>query len=97
MNISKKIAKKFVGKGWSKLIDEIYEFLPEDITILQVKEKFGGLRFYVASASEEVLDRIYAIEERSLTICDVCGRTGQPTTKGWIATRCDKHKKVGDV
>ena len=39
LNISREEAKRCVGKGWSSLIDAIYDKLPEDVYILQIKEK----------------------------------------------------------
>jgi hypothetical protein len=38
MNISREEAKRCVGPGWSSLIDAIYDRLPEDAFIFQVKE-----------------------------------------------------------
>ena len=94
MNIDKERAKACVGPGWASLIDEIYDILPDDAYILQVKEKFGGLRFYVSSGKADILDRIYEIENRSLAMCEMCGKPGRPTGKTWIITRCEEHKDV---
>jgi len=59
--------------------------------VTQVKEKFGGLRFYVSAATDEQFAYIRFAEEMSLTTCDVCGDRGRPTKDGWIVTRCNKH------
>lgn len=47
----------WVDEGWhnliKKLVFDIKELIPEEaINILQVKEKFGGLRFYVGTSYE---------------------------------------------
>lgn len=91
MNISLEEAKKSVGYGWSKLLEEIYEILPEGAYILQIKEKFGGLRFYVENVPESVQEFIWEKENESGSICEVCGKEGQPRDGGWIKTLCDEH------
>ena len=93
MNISREDAKSCVGPGWASLIDAIYDRLPEDAHILQVKEKWGGLRFYV-SGTTELLDFIDEMEAMSLKTCEVCGQPGKPREGGWIRTLCDEHSKA---
>ena len=85
------------GDGWFKIIDQ----LSADITLLdekngtttiavQVKEKFGALRFYVESGSDAVYDLIDAAEEESLKTCEMCGEPGELRGVGWVSTMCDK-------
>lgn len=84
-----------IGKGWYPLVQELVEDLKKlgwDGTILQIKEKFGGLRFYIGSGSEEIWNRIEEAEKKSYTICEVCGESGEVRSEGWIRTLCDKHK-----
>lgn len=90
INISKEDAKRCVGPGWSNLIDSIYDRLPEDAYIFQIKEKYGGLRFDVSS-NESILDFIGEVENESLSICELCGDPGEPRETGWIKTLCNKH------
>jgi hypothetical protein len=67
------------------------------IHIDQVKEKFGGLRFYY-SGGDDTIDGIVSLAESlSYQICENCGSTkdvGQ--TQSWISTLCkecgSKHK-----
>jgi len=86
--------------GWLQMIhDLITELLAAgwDKQICQIKEKFGGLRFYIGSGSEEIWDIISKYEELSYSICEVCGETGEIRKdcgwKGstWYKTMCDKH------
>jgi len=42
--------------------------------ILQVKEKFGGLRIHVNHANDAIRGRIEAAKQESLNICEVCGQ-----------------------
>jgi hypothetical protein len=85
------------GDGWFKIIDQ----LSADITLLdekngtttiavQVKEKYGGLRFYVQAGSDAIFDLIDAAEEESLKTCEMCGEPGELRGVGWVSTMCDK-------
>ena len=72
--------------------------LAPEYSILQVKEKFGGLRFYSASGQEdkEVNEKIYALigqaEAKSYKICQFCGKDALPeeenTFTSWYYTCC---------
>ena len=80
-----------VREGWANLVREAFENKPENIKIVQVKEKFGGLRIYTDYHIEEFENLLQDIERRSFTICDVCGKPGTPRAKGfWIRTTCDE-------
>lgn len=59
----------------------------------QVKEKYGGLRFYVDQASPAVQKIIDRYELKSECICEVCGEPGAIRDDGWLTTRCDNHYK----
>ena len=93
MNISREDAKLSVGPGWGKLLDEVYDRLEKfpDAYVAEVKEKWGTLRIYVYGVDEDTLEFIDEIEERSGTICEVCGEPGKLRDGGWIVCRCDKH------
>ncbi len=63
-----------VGPGWKKLVDPLEEVCKLTNTkILQVKEKFGGLRFYVSGAPEWLYDLIHVAEWASIKTCEDCG------------------------
>ena len=55
----------------------------------QIKEKLGGLRFYVTSCGNSIHDLIEAAEEKSLETCESCGLSGRKRRGGWIRTLCD--------
>lgn len=61
--------------------------------VMQVKEKFGGLRFYVHGATEEQFDYIGFAENFSYRICEKCGTTHNVMTYncGWIKSLCAEH------
>lgn len=68
------------------------------VRAVQVKEKFGGLRFYTNYSDDYVDGLIDLAEELSYNICEACGSMNNVIqTKGWIFTLCqdclDKHPK----
>ena len=58
---------------------------------VQVKEKFGGLRFYVQGATDKHWNYISFAEGMSYRTCEECGGVGQRYTIGWHRTLCDIH------
>jgi len=56
----------------------------------QVKEKFGGLRFYMTSKNDEIHALVREAEQLSYEFCEECGKPGQTDNKGWIRTLCEK-------
>jgi len=89
-----------IGKGWYQLIHDLFEELIKtnwDRDVHQIKKKFGGLRFYIGNANQEVFDIISKYEELSYHICEVCGETGELKNdcgyngRNWYKTLCNKH------
>lgn len=91
------------GDGWYALIDALCKHLQDmtdynpnhtqfpQIIASQVKEKYGGLRFYTIASSDYQDGAIAMAESMSFRICDVCGASGKPNSEGWIHTRCEAH------
>lgn len=109
-----------VGAGWWKIllegfdrIEAILKEVPDTfIAILQVKEKFGGLRVYTDlrrsngdrldwGEHEELHNRVgIVIEEmeyKAAITCEMCGEPGESRGGGWIKTLCDKHEKIREA
>lgn len=85
-----------LGKGWEKLLAKLYDdlvLLGWDTVLLQHKEKFGGLRFYIGNGNDEIFNRINEAEAESLKTCQWCGKPGHPRDGGWILTLCDECAK----
>ena len=84
-----------VQVGWypliKNLIDELIT-LGWDKQVTQVKEKFGGLRFYINGGSDEMYNKITESEKLSHETCELCGKKGELRTKiRWFTTLCDEH------
>lgn len=65
-------------------------------TILQVKEKFGTLRFYHAGGNDFFDGMVSMAEATSSRICEQCGKPGRPRSGGWILTLCDECSNERD-
>ena len=96
-SISRRNAKKCVGPGWSKIIDNLYDHKPRSVYVLQVKEKYGGLRYYTGGVPPEFDKLIDEAEARSEVTCEACGEPGSiDWTRGWQSCRCPKCRKEDD-
>lgn len=63
----------------------------EQVIAVQVKEKFGGLRFYYRGGDDYIRGVVDMAEEMSYVTCEECGAPGKPTKGGWIRTLCEEH------
>jgi hypothetical protein len=96
--------------GWFDLIDELCgniqsyidnnshapdRIIPQ-VTVDQVKEKFGTLRFYTTGGDRLIDGMIWFAESMSGRICETCGAPGKTRGRGYIYTACNEHAKEGD-
>lgn len=88
IHIDRDKAKECVGIGWHTLIDEVYDRLPNHVRVTTVKEKMGTLCIYVQSADDGLYDHLQSIQDRSATICEICGRDGKLCDGSWRKTLC---------
>ena len=94
----------YCGDGWFdilwRLCEELYAMGPK---VLQIKEKFGDLRFHAvfpADYTKQGWECIRKAEEEASETCEDCGKPGElRINDGWRSTECDTcHKKnVKDV
>lgn len=84
------------GAGWFELCLELIKLCDKrGVEVVQIKQKFGELRFYVGEAPNEVHEAIRLAMDRSHTICEECGKPGKRGGRNWIATLCDEHRGSG--
>ena len=66
----------------------------EDLpTIVQVKEKYGTLRFYIDGGTPDMEYYIVFAEAMSGRTCEICGSPGESRNNGWVRVLCDKHHR----
>jgi hypothetical protein len=67
------------------------------VTVSQVKEKFGTLRFYYDGGDERIDGMVRMAESMSSVICETCGDRAQLRGRGWWYTACEKHTRPEDL
>jgi hypothetical protein len=88
------------GDGWEPLLRDLSAKLEAAIALLpadeqpqykamQVKEKFGTLRFYLTMGTDEMYDLIEVAEGVSGRTCEGCGQPGSMHSEGWMFVNCD--------
>jgi hypothetical protein len=87
-----------IGDGWFKIMYELVKGIKANdlkkgdwITkVTQIKEKFGGLRFYVTGTSDKNWALIRNAEQKSYGVCEESGSEVEvgTWTFGWIRTMC---------
>ena len=91
------------GDGWYDIIHDLCTRIQEhcdknpnveQVQARQVKEKFGGLRFYVKGGDKSVVKMIMDTENESYRTCEKCGSkvrvSCNVTANGWISSLCQK-------
>lgn len=91
----------YCGDGWYTLIDELCSGIQqhvdrehaEQVVVLQIKAKFGGLRFYYRGGDDAIRGMVEAAIKRANSLCDVCGKAGTLSEgeTGWLRIRCLAH------
>lgn len=90
----------YIMPGWVAIVTDLCAAIDQALgaersasfRILQIKEKFGGLRFYARPVFEEVKPLVLAAEERAYRTCEICGQPGELRDKlAWWSTLCEDH------
>lgn len=86
------------NKGWSALIEKMCADIDVHMKILaepilfqwsQIKEKFGGGRFYYNGGDDVISKIVSDAENDTYDVCEVCGsRDDVGQTLGWITVIC---------
>jgi len=80
--------------GLEPLVEEFEQESGCQFEILQVKEKFGGLRIYVSGAHDAIRQRLEAAKMESTRSCEICGQPGALRESRWIKILCDEHTTI---
>jgi hypothetical protein len=97
-----------IGEGWWQIIESLcgniqhytdwqnknhekHPVVPQ-VTVNQIKEKFGGLRFYYSGGDDEISGMVRMAESWAAHSCEECGKPGKSRGGGWIRTLCDEHE-----
>lgn len=94
-----------VNAGWLPIVVDLHRSIlrldPEDYQVTQIKEKFGGLRFYYSVNKEysmAVAELVRTAEKTASETCEVCGAPGHlRTERAWLLTLCDRHNTAEPV
>jgi hypothetical protein len=90
------------GDGWFNILDQLMgniqhhidwknrngEVVPQ-VTLDQVKEKFGTLRFYYSGGDDIIDGMVRMAESMTGVTCESCGNVGETRGGGWIHTYCE--------
>ena len=93
------------GDGWFGLIDELCHTITlfvsqnkvDPVRVTQVKEKFGGLRFYYHGGNDLIRGMSWFAEALSFTICEKCGSKGTLRDNGYLKTLCTLCNKPDNI
>ena len=94
-----------VGAGWYPILEKLCaniqyhidwknretETVPQ-VVVEQIKEKFGGLRFYYQGGDEYIHGLVSMAESWAGSTCEKCSGVGKRRDGGWIRTLCDFHE-----
>jgi len=89
-------------KGWYWLIDQLCSSIQsyidnnpqnniQQVECVQLKEKFGSMRFYYDGGDETIHGMVWLAEHMSYHTCEYCGCTKNVRqTSGWIKSLCTR-------
>ena len=83
---------EYKEKRLAEIVAGDFRPVPESIpqvTLDQVKEKFGTLRFYYSGGDEYISGMVTMAEAMSGTTCEGCGNPGERRGGGWVHTYCE--------
>jgi len=100
------------GDGWYNIIDNLCHQIQhridwktkadspvQQVEAVQVKEKWGGLRFYYEGGDEFIEGLVSMAEILSMTSCIGCGIPVEKTTRSWnkICSSCEQVRHLSDI
>lgn len=93
------------GTGWYDILEKLCAKITKELNglsteergqcyVLQVKEKFGTLRFYMAGETDAMSTAIREAEQETAKTCELCGKPGKIRNDGWVTVRCDACRRA---
>lgn len=86
--------------GWNSIIIKCHRelaLIDPGYSIAQIKEKFGGLRYYFSTSRPEIHKDMCAVirtyESISFETCEICGKKGSLVSGRILKTLCRKHSE----
>jgi hypothetical protein len=67
------------------------------VTLDQIKEKFGTLRFYYTGGDDYIDGMVRMAESMSGVICEGCGNVGERRDGGWVHTYCTPCEEAREL
>jgi hypothetical protein len=67
------------------------------VTLDQVKEKFGTLRFYYSGGDDYISGMVSLAESMTGVTCESCGNTGERRGGGWVHTYCTPCEEAREI
>ena len=98
------------GDGWFNILDQLMgniqhhidwknkkEEVVAQVTLDQVKEKFGTLRFYYTGGDDVIDGMVRMAESMSGVICEECSAPAKTHGPGWIRTICEPCEEAREL
>jgi hypothetical protein len=95
-----------IGPGWWPIVESLCADIQHHlnwknresqvvppVVVEQIKEKFGGLRFYYQGGDDTITGMVRMAESWAGHSCEECGAPGVRRSGGWIRTLCDHHEE----
>ena len=88
-----------IRPGWSEIVERLdrrLSALDPRYDLVQVKQKLGGLRYYIQTDHRELLDEmemaVLDAERHAERTCEQCGDGGvlHRSARGWLCTLCSE-------
>ena len=89
------VDQAYKEKKLGEIVAGSFRAVPEaiqQVTLDQVKEKFGTLRFYYTGGDEYISGLVSMAESMSGVTCEECGSPGETKGQGWLVTLCEPHR-----
>ena len=75
---------------------QVPESIPQ-VTLDQVKEKFGTLRFYYTGGDDYISGMVSLAESLTGVTCESCGNVGERRGGGWVHTYCTPCEEAREL